>query len=643
MINASNDFITAVGQTSRQFKARFVTDENVLDCDIQKVTCYKGSCGDELAIGSVFAPYIEVSLLRCGGNIDGRDVIYQVGLFTGEEYEYIDIGKFLIMDPVNGNSSASFTAVGTLGRTGNMEYVSELVYPATIQSICEELTTIIRGATGAEVTFKGFTNEDIHGVVETPISGKIRDVLSTIGCLLGGFVTEDNAGNVVIAKYNCGDTLEVLPYRSLAIPAVRETPFEVLGVSITVPVTTQEAAPEEEPVEEPEEESEGDPAEPVAIHYEYGTPVIFQDCAWMTQDLFDAMVENFVGLSFDLASIDISLGDPRIEAWDIIELTDLGGNTYHVPCFSIVHTYDGGFQTLIEAEISSSDTSSTRVKGVLEKQVERLDSDVFAATLAAFQAQKDASTASEAAAEAVESAETASGAAAEALAAATAASNAASSAQTSAEHANAQAASATASANSALIQLGEVENVFNVLNWVALHGQYAVTADTSPIEGKWYFELADGEYSVVTPADNANPSALGYYELTGVDEAITNYISTHLALDSSGLWVQMDENAARLQIASDGITLWNESGIPIAQYTDTVTLGEESAAHMTLSSGELGFWHDANTKVAYISAVNNESKLYITEAEITKAMRVGNFIWKVQSASRIALRYSPLS
>ena len=126
------------------------------------------------------------------------------------------------------------------------------------------------------------------------------------------------------------------------------------------------------------------------------------------------------------------------------------------------------------------------------------------------------------------------------------------------------------------------------------------------------------------------PSSMGLYELTGVDEAVSNYISAHLALDDNGLWLQMDNTKARLQITATGMTLWNDYGRPIAQYGTDVILGDELTTHIKLDK-------DENTRVAYISG----NKLFISESEVTNNLRIGEFMWIVQSAQRISLRYSP--
>lgn len=170
---------------------------------------------------------------------------------------------------------------------------------------------------------------------------------------------------------------------------------------------------------------------------------------------------------------------------------------------------------------------------------------------------------------------------------------------------------------------------------------YTASADTSVADGKLYFTSA---YDLITNP-TANPALLGLYELEGVDEAVTNYISTHLALTDDGLVVQMDEEKAKLKVTATGVDIIGADGSILAQYATTVTLGNSNGAHLWLSSDNgLGFYegeHDALhpevNRVAYI----DRSKLYITSAEITSNLRIGSFIWSVQSPTRISLRYSP--
>ena len=179
-------------------------------------------------------------------------------------------------------------------------------------------------------------------------------------------------------------------------------------------------------------------------------------------------------------------------------------------------------------------------------------------------------------------------------------------------------------AGSAIGQLGEVEKVVQTLSWIREHGEYSLTADTQVQNGKWYFEYnaSSNSYELANPNPNDNPTTLGLYELTSVDESVSNYLSTHLALSSDALWVQMDESAYRLKISANGIYLCNELGDYIAQYTSSVILGNQNGAHIELDPQTgLGFYENATSRVAYIDS----SKLFITSAEITENLRIGKF------------------
>lgn len=89
-------------------------------------------------------------------------------------------------------------------------------------------------------------------------------------------------------------------------------------------------------------------------------------------------------------------------------------------------------------------------------------------------------------------------------------------------------------ATDALVQLSVVESVVETLSWVSEHGTYTPTQDSRVDETKAYFVLVDGVYELVqNPVDDGLST---YYELS-IDEAMSNYVATHLALTDEGLWV----------------------------------------------------------------------------------------------------------
>lgn len=202
--------------------------------------------------------------------------------------------------------------------------------------------------------------------------------------------------------------------------------------------------------------------------------------------------------------------------------------------------------------------------------------DAAAAGSAAASAQASADTAAGAAQAAQSSADDAAVAAQSAQGSADQAISDAATAQGAAEAAQGSAATANAAAGNALTQLSIIEDVVGVLNWISEHASYAVSSDTEVEPGKFYFTRSGSgtsadpyAYSIVANP-TGNPSTSGYYEIDDIDEAVSNYVMSHLALDNAGLWLLNDANSYRLLAASDGIKLYDASGNLVSTFGESI-------------------------------------------------------------------------
>lgn len=178
------------------------------------------------------------------------------------------------------------------------------------------------------------------------------------------------------------------------------------------------------------------------------------------------------------------------------------------------------------------------------------------------------------------------------------ASEAASSAQTSAKDAirdagtaKESASSAQASANSALRGLATVEDVVDVVNWMKTHGTYECvpSTETEVIKDKLYWSVYEVENPEGNPRENnyfeydsenleykltldtsvkdnktyynlteisnptGNPYSQGWLQLKNIEDAIGDYINTHLALTDEGLYIMADNTEWKLKITNDGV------------------------------------------------------------------------------------------
>ena len=195
--------------------------------------------------------------------------------------------------------------------------------------------------------------------------------------------------------------------------------------------------------------------------------------------------------------------------------------------------------------------------------------DASSASAAATSAQTSAEIAANSANAAQQSAAAADAAAAQAIEDAADAKAAADSAAADAADAQRSANTANTAANNALTQLSIVEDVVGVLDWISQHATYKASTDTEVIPGKLYFTKSGNTY---TPVSNptGNPSTSGYYEIDDVTEAVSNYVSSHLALTSAGLWIVNDSNSFKALFASDGVKIYDSSGHLVSTFGESV-------------------------------------------------------------------------
>lgn len=343
MITASADFITEVTKLSRNFRARILLDGSALDCDIKSIHIHKGS-GTEVVPGSVYVPYIDAELMNCSTALKGEDITLEISVRTGpDEYDPITIGTYYDIKAKGDTSSLHITAVGMLAKAFQEKYISGLTYPASINDILDEISD----GTNVDVSLKG-----LNGEVAFPraIAGRTcLEALSIIAGVLGGFVTEDNAGGVVIAAYGSGETLSVNGDRSATAPEVHDSDYVVTGIKCIV--------------------KDGD-GETAGESYQYGVVNVEYHNAYMTQELFDVVCENIVGYTFRPGTVPLTIGDPRLEAWDTLEVEDLSGNTFDVPCIAVEHYFDGGVTTSIDAEVTVEEEADAMMRGPVTIAVE---------------------------------------------------------------------------------------------------------------------------------------------------------------------------------------------------------------------------------------------------------------------------------
>lgn len=362
MINTTAEFAAVIGKTSRTFQARLLEGSTILGGEIRRATVHIGSCGTSaFAPGAVFSSYAEIVIAEPGITFEGRALKLQLGVHpAGFSWEYITIGCFTAGRPSTSVFETTFLAYGSIAA----RYADAFTPPAsqTVANVIAALET----QTGTSIVLRGLT---AAGTITRDMTGlTCRDALGVVAGVLGGYATERNDGTVVIAKFTGAAAVSVDGSRMKEPPTFGDGDSTVTGVRVTVPA---------------------DGANEQAV-YESGTPNVERTDPYMTDALFPAYAANLTGLTYRAGTAKLALGDPRLEPWDVLAVTDLAGRSFALPCMSVVHTFDGGLTTEVKAPALAE---ATAIPGATGAALRSAQAAAAAAAAAAEDARETAAAA----------------------------------------------------------------------------------------------------------------------------------------------------------------------------------------------------------------------------------------------------------
>ena len=210
-------------------------------------------------------------------------------------------------------------------------------------------------------------------------------------------------------------------------------------------------------------------------------------------------------------------------------------------------------------------------------------------------------------------------------------------AKTAADTASAAATTANTAAHGALTQLDVVENVVGTLNWIAEHGQYNPTTDEHVVSGKTYF-VRTGEGTPTDPyvyaavAEPKDEDIGTYYELA-LDDAVSNFVATHLSLTDQGLYITLaNDSGYKLLLTNTGAEIQNAEGVAVASYSSSAVIGQRDGWHQTLSDSGITFSR-GEENFAYITP----GKIQTPVLETTDAFYIGRYSIRYGSDDKLVI------
>ena len=338
MYQSTKAFDNLVQQDSRTFHCLITCDDVTIE-NIKSVKFTGGSeVEDDFSLGSTVSQYVTI-VMSCAGAIEGREMHLQVGLDIDGLTEWIPIGYFTAGKPSKNEEQIEFTAYDRMAQT-ERTFSMDGTTTNTISALkkIEEITRV-------PVVTSGLSSISMS----VPKGYTCREVLSYVAQMYGGFAIcnrqgqieihtyEDNAYTVGTGRY--WDNFEHNDYLFTVDKLTCYTGQDKDGNSTSI--------------------SSGSGARTVS----FSNP-------FMSQSVLDSVFQKLKTFSYMPGTLKM-LGDPRIDAWDIITVEDLSGESYKVPMMKLEWEYDGGLTYTIEAAGLSEEETNDSYKGPTTKEMER--------------------------------------------------------------------------------------------------------------------------------------------------------------------------------------------------------------------------------------------------------------------------------
>ena len=376
MIPSSQAFDTVVSKTSRTWLAHVyacteATLSGGIDLGTSNVVAFtlkRGLCGDSFVPGGVFIPSATVQVQDNGLTTAQREALMEayalrieLWLFDDEPVQAIPFNQLVVVNRKKQSDLWTLECSGRLSQVLDTTYTSSLTYPALLPDVITELDNWFYSNWGLRLEVIPDDGAGDEATIDKSLSGlTVKEALEVVASLMRSWVTQTNTGAPVIARAGWGDIVDVPANRSITPPEYGDW-YEVTGIECIV----KEA-----------QESPDGTVIPAVTFSDSQSPNIIMENSYMTQSMWDAYAGIFDGVGFEPATVEMTLGDPRIDPWDLLEVYDIEGTAHIVPCLNVTHQYNGGLSTTVAAPVPTTGESTVTIVGPVERAVKTLQRQV---------------------------------------------------------------------------------------------------------------------------------------------------------------------------------------------------------------------------------------------------------------------------
>lgn len=391
----SQAFIDEIRSDSPNVIAKLLLNGTEIDCDIARITIQKGSCGSQnFALGDVVGTKLLATVKNLSDTLKGEVIECQIGAWTGVSYEYISVCKAKVSECKSTRYQTDITAYSSVVSDTTEKFdVTNLSSNPTISDIADEVETQINHT----ITFD--PSIDTSKVVMQTLNGlNIYQVLQVIAICSGGYVCNSHDNEICVKQF--GGTATIIVSSGAILTTSSGDHIIALGTNAQeeLPVDTgmMVKLPEREEelysitgiyclVQEASVDNDGNDIP--AIEYQSGTVNYAIESKYVTSDIFNANLKTIIGYGYYPANVNLTLGDPRLEGDDVLNVTDVDGTQYLVPCHIITHTYSGGISSVIKSAEASALENDVGTMPPITAQLSVMKQDTVKAQTTADEAQ----------------------------------------------------------------------------------------------------------------------------------------------------------------------------------------------------------------------------------------------------------------
>ncbi|MDM0628691.1 interleukin-like EMT inducer domain-containing protein [Clostridium perfringens] len=288
---------------------------------------------DSFSIGSICSNSFDIKLINTGDIFDNAIVKPYVGLYIGDDIEYIPLGVFTV---IKTSVKGKFINLECVDNMLGLEkvYFSDLSYPADINDIAKEICK--KAGVNLASKLPNYRVNKIEGY-------SLREAIGFIASLCGSF-----------ARFNRIGDLEVRDYE---VVKQEMTPHNLFKLDIEA----NECIIKKVIAKKGEEE--------LSTGTDDGNKIVFNNPI-ITKEILSDIYTKYNGFKY-ISYTAKWKGNPAIMAGDILNLTDLNGNKYNALIMEQKFTYKNGISSEVKAKGKTRQDSSFDNKGSVAQSMER--------------------------------------------------------------------------------------------------------------------------------------------------------------------------------------------------------------------------------------------------------------------------------